>query len=742
MAEPLALEYAARGWYVFPCKPDKSPYTQHGKNDATQDPDQIRRWWGTWPDALIGIYCERSSIFVLDIDVKNGRDGWQSLTLLLKEHGGEDIPVGPAQDTPSGGCHLFFKFPKGLRIPNNANKIGEGLDLRSNGYICSGDGYKWRDDKGHGLNASITDAPAWLLDLIRNLGRPGAAVPAAPSAPISNNGNAGGYWLGYYLYRAREGNRNNIGFDLALQLRDSWVPEDEAESLMRRYAQMVPGDGYSEREALASLKQAYLGTRRESARLPGITAPPPQPDNRDYREPPGLNDVGNGQRLAQLFGGRLCYVTEWGWLAWDGKRWQADLDGAVMRFAKATARSIFSEAARATTDEQAKALGKWAGGSHNRNRIESMIAMARSEPTIAARPGEFDGDPMLLNVQNGILDLQTGELNPHDPGAKLTKLAGALYDPGAQAPTWLAFLDRVFNGNRELIAFVQRAVGYSLTGDVGEQCLFFLYGTGANGKSTFTGAVQDMMGDYAMKTRAETLMLKKQDSIPEEVAQLAGVRFMLAAELGEGQRLNESLIKDLTGGDRLRARLLYSKSFEFLPVSKPWLYGNHKPTIRGTDEGIWRRPRLIPFRVTIPESDRDPKMPEKLRAELPGILAWAVRGCLEWQRVGLQTPAIVKAATHEFRVEQDILAGFLNECCIFKDEAIVTAGELYKTYKRWAEENGLNPMSNVNLSRQMGERGYSTRDPDGKPRRTAAGRALYKGIGLQEPERVEEPQSG
>lgn len=205
---------------------------------------------------------------------------------------------------------------------------------------------------------------------------------------------------------------------------------------------------------------------------------------------------------------------------------------------------------------------------------------------------------------------------------------------------------------------------------------------------------------------------------------------MLAAELGEGQRLNEPLIKDLTGGDKLRARLLYRKSFEFYPVAKVWLYGNHKPSIYGTDEGIWRRPKLIPFTVRIPEPDQDKQLPDKLHAELPGILAWAVRGCLQWQRIGLKPPHSINAATAEFRAEQDIIGQFLEECCIQNDLASVTAGELYEAYKSWCETSGMNSKSQFVFSRQMGERGYSTTNPDGSKRRDSSGRAYYVGLGL------------
>ena len=472
-------------------------------------------------------------------------------------------------------------------------------------------------------------------------------------------------------------------------------------------------------------------------------------------------DMGNGRRFALRHADKAAHVTGWGWMTWDGKRWEPDETGAAVRMARDTVRGLWQDAEQAA-EEAAQAIRNmqaaqdrgddaaldrakthkaeaerrskdalaWALKSQGSQRIDAMLKLATSEPEIAARVADFDCDPWALNTQNGILDLRTGNLRAHDPGARLTKIAGAAYDPGASCPTWLGFLDRIFARDQTMIDFVQRAAGYSLTGDVREQTLFFLFGTGANGKSVFTGALQDVLGSYSMKTRAETLMVKHGDSIPEEVAQMAGARFLLAAELEENRRLNESLIKDLTGDDRVRARLLYQKSFEFAPTAKPWLYGNHKPVIRGTDLGIWRRVALIPFSVTIPEAERDKGLSGKLRAELPGILAWAVRGCLAWQSAGLVIPEVVRAATADYRHEQDSIGMFLAERCILDaPEATVTAGELYGAYMRWVEVSHERGMSQRAFSQDLAtNHGFVTE----KDRQPKTGRMYYRGLGLLE----------
>lgn len=266
----LALQLAGLGWMIFPCKPDKTPYTAHGKDDATTDTKQLQIWWERWPDALIGIYCEKSGIFALDMDKKDGRDGVKAWAELVDKHGGgHEVAAGPIQETPSGGYHILFKYPKGQAIPNNANQLGQGLDLRSNGYICTGGPYTWLPD--HGPESQLTEAPSWLLALIENMKKRPTSQPGP--TPVQSNGDAGAYWLRYYQPRATVGNRNNTGLLLALQLSYSGLTMAEAEPIMIEYAHSVPGDGYSEREALASLKTAYSYPRREAAHIPGILIP-------------------------------------------------------------------------------------------------------------------------------------------------------------------------------------------------------------------------------------------------------------------------------------------------------------------------------------------------------------------------------------------------------------------------------------------------------------------------------------
>ena len=439
-------------------------------------------------------------------------------------------------------------------------------------------------------------------------------------------------------------------------------------------------------------------------------------------------DLGNARRLIFHCGADVRYCHAWGkWLIWDGTRWADDETGEIQRLARQTIFDILQEAQSLPFgDDRREKLGKWAFASESRNRLESMVALAQAEPDVPIKHTELDADPWLLNVQNGILNLQTGQLLDHDRAHLCRRMATVFFDPNATCPAWLAFLHRVMDGNTEMVDFLQRAVGYSLTGLISEQCLFFLYGTGRNGKSTFIETLASLFGDYAAKTQTETLMLKRegQAGIPNDIARLPGTRFVTAAETEDGRRLNESLVKDLTGGDTITARFLHKELFEFKPQFKLWMYGNHKPNIRGTDDGIWRRVKVIPFTVTIPLGERDPDLPHKLRDELPGILAWAVLGCLKWQREGLPDTEAIQQATSAYRNEMDMLKAFLDEMCVLDKHARTPANKMYKAYLDWCAEAGEKAQSNRVFMRMLRERGFATTAGSGNQN-------VWLGLGLQ-----------
>jgi putative DNA primase/helicase len=295
----------------------------------------------------------------------------------------------------------------------------------------------------------------------------------------------------------------------------------------------------------------------------------------------------------------------------------------------------------------------------------------------------------------------------------------------------MSFLDRVLNHDESLIEFLRLAVGYSLTGDISEQCLFFLYGTGKNGKSTFIETIMALMDQYGLKTPVETLMSKQAEGIRNDLARLAGSRLVAASETEEGRRLNETLVKDLTGGDTITARFLHKEFFEIRPTWKIWIYGNHKPEIRGTDEGIWRRMRLIPFTVKIPDSEQDPQLPARLKEELPGILAWAVRGCLDWQQAGrLPVPAVVQSATASYRYEMDMIGTWLAEHCLVSPNVVASAKALYTSYTAWCTASGERSVSQRRFGESLTERGFA--------RQRQNQGIFWKGIGLLAGEELQE----
>ena len=435
------------------------------------------------------------------------------------------------------------------------------------------------------------------------------------------------------------------------------------------------------------------------------------------------NDAGNAERLADRHGANLRYCYPWGsWLVYDGTRWHVDDRGAVVRLAKDTARSIFEEAKEAPDDETAKRLGKWASSSLSESKLRSMISLAQSEPGIPALPEEMDASPDLLNVLNGTIDLRSGELREHRREDLLTKLARVEYDPEARAPVWSAFLERVLPAE-DLRSFVRRAAGYSATGDTSEQCLFINHGVGANGKSTFHEAVAAALGDYAMRAPTDMLLTKRGGAVPNDVARLKGARFVTASETEDGRRLAESLVKDLTGQDTITARFMRAEFFDFRPTHKLHLSTNHKPEIRGTDTAIWRRIRLVPWTVTIPPTEQDKKLSEKLRNELPGILAWIVMGCVEWRRGGLQAPEEVRKATSAYRAEMDVLASFIEDCCLLRAGASALATPLYVAYKEWCEANGEHIEKQRRFGMRLTERGLR--------REKVGGVYKWHGIGLR-----------
>ncbi len=445
------------------------------------------------------------------------------------------------------------------------------------------------------------------------------------------------------------------------------------------------------------------GTREELERLAAEAAVWNGPaETTDY---PNCTDLGNAIRFVTAFGENLRYVFPWRkWLTWDRRRWAFDDAGEVARYAARVPQLIYAAAADCDDKDVRAAMIEWGRKTEGAARQAALVELARAHANVVARPGDFDRDPMLLNVRNGTIDLKTGQLRPHRREDLIRRIAPVDYHPDATCPLWLAFLERVLPAPAVRV-FFQRAVGYSLTGDISEHALFLLWGTGSNGKTVALERVQEVLGDYGQSTKAETFMEQRSEAIPNALAALDGARFVAISETDSGKRLAEGLVKDFTGGDTVAARFLFAEWFNFRPQFKLWIRTNHKPVIRGTDEGIWRRIKLIPFAVRIPEAERDKQLAMKLRAELPGILAWAIQGCLAWQRDGLSPPAEVRAATAAYRDEQDPLGGWLGECCTLDDHHKELVSKLWGSYTAWCEASEDEPLSKKAWGQRLDDRG-------------------------------------
>ncbi len=415
----------------------------------------------------------------------------------------------------------------------------------------------------------------------------------------------------------------------------------------------------------------------------------------------GENDTDNAQRFVTWYGHKVIFTPGRGFLVFDGKRYRPDTIQQRMALAKETARRIKYEARHLIDKRDRAQRMRFAQASLSLGALERMLKLA--EPLVTVDDSKLDANPWLLNVENGTVDLRTGRLEKHDARDLITKIAPVAFSAPAECPIFMKFVERITGGDAEVISYIQKCKGYTLTGLTSEQVLFFLYGkSGNNGKSTLVNNFRAMLGDYGAHTPTETLIVKQYDNaIPADLARLAGIRMVTAIEANFNRQLNEARIKGMTGGDPITARLLYSNFWEFVPEFKLWLSANDRPRVRETDDAFWRRIRVIALNVNIRQRERDRDLPSKLKAEWPGILKWAVRGCLKWQREGLAEPNAVRQATQDWRKAADHITRFVREALIIEPEGVVSASAVYNHYKAWCAKNGEQPLSDKALKRSI-----------------------------------------
>ena len=443
------------------------------------------------------------------------------------------------------------------------------------------------------------------------------------------------------------------------------------------------------------------------------------------QRPPEPTDTGNGELFAAEHARRLRYVAERrSWIYYRDGRWRPDTLGEHQRAAKTTAQQQLKRAAAIEDPEQRNRAAKWAASSQSEPRLRAMLARACWEPQITVSAADLDTHPFLLACANGTIDLKTGRLRPSRPADLITRGTSVAYNPDATCPRWERFLVEVFAGDLELVTFMQRLVGYCLTGDTREHILAIPHGAGCNGKTTLIEVLKDLLGDLAVTAAFDTFSRTNGDRGPRnDLARLAGARLVTASESGEGHRLDEATVKEITGGATIAARFLYGEHFEYQPTFKILLSTNHRPAVSGDDDAIWRRLRLIPFEQSF-EGREDRELPMKLREELPGILAWAVRGCLDWQRDGLGQAGAVQQATRAYRDDEDTIGTFIADCCEEGEGRSVDTSDLRAAYAAWCERHGERPLSSKALTQTL------TRRPGIEAKRSGSRGRFYVGIEL------------
>lgn len=711
-----ALRYAAAGIPVFPlhwikadgncsCRQGalcqakgKHPRIKNWGDEATTDPDKIKEWWNKTPSANIGIPMgEKSGLVTLDVDTRHKGD--ESLALLMDEY--ELLPDTITATTGGGGKHYVFKYTEELCLKNVVG-FRDGLDIRTQGGMIvaapsthsSGRQYAWDAGKSP-FEMQAADMPSWLVEEIRKVGTKMVAkkktADPQPRKKIS------------------EGGRNNHLTSLAGALRRKGIGEDGIIATLRAENKDRLSPPLDDATVVAIAKS--------------ITRYQPEAENIEYK----LTDVGNAERFVAMFKDSVKYCSVYKkWFIWNGKRWEQDDTGKIITYAIECVRNIMHDADMLPDGDKRKALIQHSLKSESSGRLKALLELASGMPEITIRSDELDQNPWLLNCQNGTINLKTGKLQPFDPKDYITRICSAPYDTAVKIPLWTSLLDKVSGGDEAVKQYMQKAFGYALTGDISEQAMFLLYGTGSNGKSTMLNIFAELLDGYAQSTSSDTFMQKKSESVNNDIARLKGARFVSAIEMEEGKRMAESLIKSMTGGDKLVTRFLYGEFFEYIPQFKVFLAVNHKPIIRDTTKSIWRRIKLMEFTNTFTEQERDKNFPAKIAAtEMSGILAWAVEGCLLWQKEGIPDPERIYKATQEYREEMDGFAHFFDECCDVKEAGRVSNKVLRAAYDEWCKENGEFALSQRPFSQKLLERGFQ------KKRAPGNGAYMWYGFALR-----------
>jgi putative DNA primase/helicase len=730
-ATPLeaALSYGRLGIAVFPvqtirdgrctcggtknCKPGKHPngnLAPRGVLDATTDIDVITKWWTRVSDANIGIATGKgSSLVVLDVD---GPTGEETLAELERKHG----PLPPTWNVKTGkGRHFYFRYPKSVAKVKSVARKKLCLDVRADGgYVVgppsihqSGHRYTFADKA-----AGLAECPAWVIGYANG----NLKIEGSHGARTKAEGNP-------VLYSEAEEAKVRSALDcIAADERDVWRDVGAALHSLKwggkgltiwtDWSRRAPGkfDDADQQTTWESFNRPYKGPQITTATIFYKARQLGWVDKTselDFR-----TDLGNARRLVHRHGNDLRFIAEWGkWIVWNKNeaRWEIDDDGAAMRLAKETVEGIYTNALCLANEADRIELRRHALKSQAEPRLKAMVNLAQTEAAVVISASQLDADPWLLGVRNGVINLKTDAFHPTRREDLILKRTDVDFDPEAQCPEWLKFLDTVTAGDADLQSYLQRVAGYILTGSVREEVMFVLHGTGNNGKSTYRETIHSVLGGYALVADASLLIERKTPGgATPEVARLKGRRLVSVNETSENDHLSEARVKFITSSDKITARNLYQEFFDFDPSHKTCLTTNHKPIIRGTDTGIWRRIHLLPFTVAI-SSDKVEKdfRERRLIPELSGILNWALKGLVAYRQQGLDPPEAVLSSTQDYRKDMDVVGQWIEERCELDPQACVPTGSAYNDYSQWAADEVGWEIKKLTFRRHLSDRGFT-----------------------------------
>ncbi len=724
-----ALEYASEGICVFPthsivrdadgvaacscgkpCKsPGKHPRVMRGLLEATDDASTVERWWRRWPDANVALATgARSGLVCIDVDCGPGKVGMQSFEALLADQDATPFERTARVETGGGGMHLFFKHPGGgVRVPSRVNALGTNIDIRADGgYVvappskhASGRDYAWA------IQGELEELPAWLLARIEEKAVRAATERQAPvergeaTDPVTPGDllKLAKAWAhpkrpdnvrrwGRLLERAvseglpisTEGDRNTKTSKLAWRLAKAF-PYGRASDIAEAFGPSLALQGEPTVEAFAaSIAKSQIKVHVSK-------------DAIEYH----ATDRGNAERLVALHGSKFRYCPELrSFLIWTGKRWEIDAANRVALLAKETIRALFDAARLIADDERRAEALAFANASESSNRFRGMLELVQTEPGVCVRADELDADTWLFNCANGTLNLRTGVLAPHDPTDLITKLSPVEYVPDARSEVWERFLVETTGGDASLSSFLQRAAGYAIQGTAREKVYLFSFGPPDTGKGTFNDSLVHAFGDYHTNSDARTWLVSRGDAGGNrgDLVRLRGARLISASEFPPYSRFDQGLLKKFSGGgDQITAAAKYQSDVSFVPQALLWFQGNDVPILPDEDEASWKRVRRIPFAVTVAEADKDESLKDRLREpeHAAAVLAWAVRGCLEWQSAGLGTCDAVRTSTLEYRAEMDILGDFTEDRLVWSADAWSSTVDLYQAYSGWCVGAGI-----------------------------------------------------